>query len=117
MPVNSMGGLEHAVDLCEGSAWVAHRQVEEAAFLAVGNMSVVSLSLLLARFPFFCYLFLPRNEIAATRTFHKIKKPTYALYFHMYSQMPLHMFQLYQAIIRGSKVYMYLKVKQSHYRP
>ena len=26
----------------------------------------------------------------------------------MYSQMTLHMFQLYQAIIRGSKVYMYL---------
>jgi hypothetical protein len=39
---------------------------------------------------------------------HKIKKPTYAVYFHMYSQMPLHMFQLYQAIIRGSKVYIYL---------
>jgi hypothetical protein len=29
-------------------------------------------------------------------------------YFHKYSPTPLHMFQLYQAIIRGSKVYMYL---------
>jgi hypothetical protein len=38
----------------------------------------------------------------------QIKKPTNALYFHKYSLMPLHMFQLYQAIIRGSKVYIYL---------
>jgi hypothetical protein len=37
----------------------------------------------------------------------QIKKPTYALYFHKYSQMPLHMFQLYQAI-SGSKVYICL---------
>jgi hypothetical protein len=34
---------------------------------------------------------------------HKLKRPTNALYFHMYSLMSLHMFQLYQAIIRGSK--------------
>jgi hypothetical protein len=37
----------------------------------------------------------------------QIKKPTNALYFQMYSLMLLHMFRLYQAIIRGSKVYIY----------
>jgi hypothetical protein len=38
----------------------------------------------------------------------QIIKPTNALYFHKYSQMPLQVFRLYQAIIRRSKVYIYL---------
>ena len=33
----------------------------------------------------------------------QIKKPTNALYFHKYTLMPLHMFRLYKATIRGSK--------------